>query len=100
VRWVSNLCERPNEKRGLLSLATGLESLAKLGENEALLLDVRAELSEVRNEVTVLRNDLPGIIANAITAILERRDGAQGLTLVIPHRAVPVVITRMKAANA
>ncbi len=85
LRDLADLSTKPNEKRGLLSLATGLESLAKLGENEALLLDVRAKLGEVRNEVgelrkevTVLRNDLPGIIAKAITAILREEMARKG----------------------
>jgi len=92
LRDLADLSTRPNEKRGLLSLAAGLESLAKLGENEALLLDVRAELGEARNEVgelrkevTVLRNDLvtlrtdlPGIIASAVTAILREEMARKG----------------------
>ena len=92
LRDLADLSTRPNEKRSILSLATGLESLAKLGENEALLLDVRAELGEVRNEVgelrkevTVLRNDLvtlradlPGIIASAVTAILREEMARKG----------------------
>ena len=85
LRELADLSTRPNEKRSILSLATGLKSLAKLGENEALLLDVRAELGEVRNEVgelrkevTVLRNDLPDIIAKAITAILREEMARKG----------------------
>ena len=92
LRELADLSTRPNEKRGLLSLATGLESLAKLGENEALLLDVRAELGEVRNEVgelrkevtaiqnnlITLRADLPGIIASAVTAILREEMARKG----------------------
>lgn len=85
LRDLADLSTRPNEKRGLLSLATGLESLAKLGENEAMQLDVRAELGELRKEVTVLRNDLvtlradlPGIIASAVTAILREEVARKG----------------------
>ncbi len=85
LRDLADLSTRPNEKRSILSLATGLESLAKLGENEALLLDVRAELGEVRKEVTVLRNDLvtlradlPRIIASAVTAILREEVARKG----------------------
>ena len=61
LRELADLSTKPNEKRGLLSLATGFESLAKLGENEALLLDVRAELGEVRNEVGELRKEVTAI---------------------------------------
>ena len=92
LRELADLSTKPNEKRGLLSLATGFESLAKLGENETLLLDVRAELGEVRNEVgelrkevtaiqnnlITLRADLPGIIASAVTAILREEMARKG----------------------
>ena len=92
LRDLADLSTKPNEKRGLLSLAAGLESLAKLGENETLLLDVRAELGEVRNEVgelrkevtaiqnnlITLRADLPGIIASAVTAILREEMARKG----------------------
>ena len=85
LRDLADLSTRPNEKRSILSLATGLESLARLGENEALLLDARAELGELRKEVTVLRNDLvtlradlPGIITSAVTAILREEMARKG----------------------
>ena len=85
LRDLADLSTRPNEKRGLLSLAAGLESLAKLGENEALLLDVSTELGELRKEVTAIQNnlitlraDLPGIIASAVTAILREEMARKG----------------------
>src|SRR5271157_3865773 len=85
LRELADLSTEPNEKRGLLSLAAGLESLAKLGENEALLLDVRNEVGELRKEVTAIQNnlitlqaDLPGIIASAVTAILREEMARKG----------------------
>jgi hypothetical protein len=81
LRELADLSTKPNEKRGLLSLAT-----------ETLLLDVRAELGEVRNEVgelrkevtaiqnnlITLRADLPGIIASAVTAIMREEMARKG----------------------
>ena len=85
LRELADLSTEPNEKRGLLSLATGFEFLAKLGENEALLLDVRNEVGELRKEVTAIQNDLitlqadlPGIIASAVTAILREEMARKG----------------------